>query len=112
MTMQSGVQLHFSIDRIQEASYPYSGSRALPTYISAWGGGFGLRRLNGSMKISSEIVNQLNRGVALVSDRRELDQIAELNAKAGRRAKTSAANAMALSLFHTGASLSGKRMDA
>jgi PAS domain S-box-containing protein len=55
-----------------------------------------------------EIVNQLNRGVALVSDRRELDQIAEFNAKAGRRAKASAAYAMALSLLHTGARLFGE----
>jgi predicted ATPase len=43
-----------------------------------------------------EIVNQLNRGVALITSREERDQIAELNLIAGRRAKASTAYLSAL----------------
>ena len=50
-----------------------------------------------------EIVNQLNRGIELVSDREELDRIAELNAKAGQRAKAATANVTSLALLRTGA---------
>src|SRR6202030_1446491 len=43
-----------------------------------------------------EIVNQLNRGAALITSRDERDQLAELNLLAGERAKASAAYASAL----------------
>ena len=43
-----------------------------------------------------EIVNQLNRGVALITSHEEREHLAELNLIAGKRAKASAAYASAL----------------
>lgn len=107
VTLQSGsyALLH---DRIQEASYALIREADRPHAHLRVG-----RRLLAHVPPERldenifEIVDQLNRGVALVSDRGERDQIAELNVRAGRRAKASAANAMALSLFHTGSKLLG-----
>src|SRR4030095_12716278 len=52
-----------------------------------------------------EIVNQLNRGAALISSRDEREQLAELNLMAGQRAKGSAAFASALTYLGSGAAL-------
>ena len=52
-----------------------------------------------------EIVNQLNRGVALIISQEEREQLAELNLTAGRRAKASAAYASALEYVNAGAAL-------
>jgi PAS domain S-box-containing protein len=52
-----------------------------------------------------EIVNQLNRGGALITSRDEREQLAELNLLAGRRAKASAAYASALTYLTAGAAL-------
>src|SRR5258705_4136041 len=52
-----------------------------------------------------EIVNQLNRGGALISSRDEREQLAELNLIAGKRAKTSTAYASALKYLVAGAAL-------
>jgi predicted ATPase len=41
-----------------------------------------------------EIVNQLNRGAALITSQDEREQLAELNLIAGKRAKTSSAAAV------------------
>jgi PAS domain S-box-containing protein len=49
-----------------------------------------------------EIVNQLNRGAALVTSREEREQLAELNLLAGRRAKASTAYESALSYLIAG----------
>src|SRR5262249_18033680 len=46
-----------------------------------------------------EIVNQLNRGAALISSRDERERLAELNLIAGKRAKASSAYASALTYF-------------
>src|SRR5882672_10432129 len=54
-----------------------------------------------------EIVNQLNRGAALMTSPREKTQLAELNLIAGRRAKTSTAYRSALNYFSTGIGLLG-----
>ncbi len=52
-----------------------------------------------------EIVNQMNRGAALIASRDELDRLAELNLIAGQRAKASTAYASALTYLDLGATL-------
>src|SRR5882762_528487 len=52
-----------------------------------------------------DIVNQLNRGAALITSQDEREQLAELNLLAGRRAKASAAYASALTYLIAGAAL-------
>ncbi|HKA57607.1 MAG TPA: AAA family ATPase, partial [Gemmatimonadales bacterium] len=54
-----------------------------------------------------EIVNQLNRGAALIVSRDELEQLAKLNLIAGRRAKSSTAYVSSLSYLVAGAALLG-----
>ncbi len=49
-----------------------------------------------------EIVNQLNRGAALMTSREEREQLAELNLSAGRRARASTAYASALNYLVAG----------
>jgi PAS domain S-box-containing protein len=52
-----------------------------------------------------EIVNQLNRGVALIMQQEERDQLAELNLIAGKRAKGATAYASALTYLNIGMAL-------
>jgi PAS domain S-box-containing protein len=52
-----------------------------------------------------EIVNQLNRGAALITSRDEREQLAELNLLAGRRAKATTAYASALTYLSAGEAL-------
>jgi PAS domain S-box-containing protein len=52
-----------------------------------------------------EIVNQLNRGAALITSREEREQFAELNLLAGRRAKATTAYASALTYLTVGEAL-------
>jgi PAS domain S-box-containing protein len=52
-----------------------------------------------------DIVNQLNRGTALITSQDEREQVAEFNLLAGRRAKASAAYASALTYLAAGASV-------
>jgi predicted ATPase/transcriptional regulator with GAF, ATPase, and Fis domain len=52
-----------------------------------------------------EIVNQLNRGAALITSRDEREQLAELNLIAGQRARATTAYASALTYLTTGAAL-------
>jgi PAS domain S-box-containing protein len=54
-----------------------------------------------------EIVNQLNRGTALITELDEREKLAELNLIAGRRAKASSAYASACTYFRIGISLLG-----
>jgi PAS domain S-box-containing protein len=52
-----------------------------------------------------DIVNQFNRGAALITSRDECEQVAELNLHAGKRAKASTAYASALKYLVAGAAL-------
>jgi PAS domain S-box-containing protein len=52
-----------------------------------------------------DIVNQLNRGAALITSLHEREQLAQLNLNAGLRARASAAYASALNYFATGEAL-------
>jgi PAS domain S-box-containing protein len=55
-----------------------------------------------------EIVNQLNRGAALITSQEEREQLAELNLIAGNRAKASTAYVSALAYLNAGAALLGE----
>jgi hypothetical protein len=55
-----------------------------------------------------EIVNQLDRGLALIHSAEERERVAELNLMAGTRAKTSTAYASALTYFAAGCVLLGE----
>jgi PAS domain S-box-containing protein len=55
-----------------------------------------------------EIVNQLNRGAALIGEQEERDQLAELNLIAGKRAHASTAYASALTYLNAGVALLAK----
>ena len=52
-----------------------------------------------------EIVNQLNRGAALITSQDERERLAELNLIAGKRAKSSTAYHSALNYLTAGAAL-------
>ncbi|MCP4135128.1 MAG: AAA family ATPase [bacterium] len=54
-----------------------------------------------------EIVNHLNRGIDYISDRQEKDRLAQLNLRAGQKAKKSAAYKPAYEYFTTGIELMG-----
>ena len=55
-----------------------------------------------------DVVNQLNRGSALVTAQDERDRIAELNLQAGKRAKAAAAHASALAYLLAGDAMLGQ----
>ena len=96
----------FTHDRVQEAAYSL-----IPERLRA-GAHLRIGRLLAAHTPAEkreeaifEIVNQLNRGAALVTSRDEREQLAELNLIAGRRAKASTAYASALTYLSAGAAL-------
>ncbi|HTV28988.1 MAG TPA: AAA family ATPase [Xanthobacteraceae bacterium] len=101
---RKGSSYEFSHDRIHEAAYSL-----LPEALRA---GTHLR-IGRSLAANTpaeqreesvfEIVNQLNRGVGLITLREEREQLAELNLLAGRRAKASTAYGTALKYLAIGA---------
>jgi PAS domain S-box-containing protein len=96
----------FIHDRIQEAAYSLipDASRA-ETHLRI---GRLLAARTSSQKREEtifDIVNQLNRGVALITSREERENLSELNLIAGRRAKASTAYASALKYLVAGAPL-------
>jgi predicted ATPase/two-component sensor histidine kinase len=96
----------FLHDRVQEAAYsliPESQRAAAHLRI-----GRALASQAGPQALQEnvfEIVNQLNRGAALIDSFEERDWLAELNLLAGRRAKTSTAYASALAYLAAGRAL-------
>jgi PAS domain S-box-containing protein len=96
----------FLHDRVQEAAYSLIPEALRPAAHLRIG------RLLAAAIPSAErekkifdIVNQLNRGTALISSRDERERLAELNLIAGERAKASTAYASALTYFITAAGL-------
>ena len=98
----------FLHDRVQEAAYSLipEALRA-PTHLR-------IGRLLAARtpperrrEIIFEIVNQLNRGAALITERNDREELAELNLIAGKRARASAAYASACTYLHTGIDLLG-----
>jgi len=102
-------EYRFLHDRVQEAAYSLipEGGRAL-VHLE-------IGRLLSSRTPPSalderifEIVNQIDRGAALIASREERERAAELNLVAGKRARGATAYASALSYFAAGAGLLGE----
>ncbi|MGC1450188.1 MAG: sigma 54-interacting transcriptional regulator [Candidatus Sulfotelmatobacter sp.] len=96
----------FAHDRVQEAAYSL-----IPEELRA-GAHLRIGRLLAAHtpparreELIFEIVDQLNRGAALITSQEERDQAAELNLIAGKRAKASTAYASALKYLIAGAAL-------
>ena len=110
--LRTGLVLHsegayrFLHDRVQEAAYSL-----IPEYLRAEAHlriGRLLAKHTPREKREEaifEIVNQLNRGAALITSQDEREQLAELNLIAGKRAKASTAYASALNYLIAGAAL-------
>ena len=97
----------FVHDRVQEAAYsliPEAVARRGPSPDRKAAGGADAHRRSGKRPIF-EIVNQLNRGAALITSREEREQLAELNLIAGQRAKATTAYASALTYLTAGEAL-------
>ena len=96
----------FVHDRVQEAAYSL-----IPEQLRAEAHLRIGRLLNAHTPLAKreeaifEIVNQLNRGAALITSLEERHQVAELNLIAGRRAKASTAYISALNYLNAGMSL-------
>ncbi|HUN96802.1 MAG TPA: serine/threonine-protein kinase PknK, partial [Bradyrhizobium sp.] len=99
----------FMHDRIQEAAYSL-----IPTHLRA-----AAHLRIGRLLVSHtppekrhetifEIVNQLNRGAPVITSQDELEQLAELNLSAGKRAKATTAYTSALRYLIAGTSLLGE----
>ena len=97
----------FTHDRVQEAAYSLIpervARRGAPSDRQAARWRIPLRK--SAKRPIFEIVNQLNRGAALITSRDEREQLAELNLLAGRRAKATTAYASALTYLIAGAAL-------
>jgi PAS domain S-box-containing protein len=96
----------FLHDRVQEAAYALipEGERAA-AHLRI---GRVLASLTAAAELEErifEIVNQLNRGAALIDLREERERVAELNLIAGKRAKTSTAYASAMNYLAAGHAL-------
>ena len=107
---QDGDNLSFLHDRVQEAAYLLipAGERAevhlkIGRKLLARAAPVGL---SGAL---FEVVDQLNRGSALMTDPAEKDRLAGLNAAAGKRARSSVAYAAARDYFAAAAALLPKR---
>lgn len=103
---RTGDQYRFAHDRVQEAAYALIPEGERPTVHLRLG-----RLLTAHTPVEKrdeaifDIVNQLNRGAALIVSQEEREQLAELNLLAGNRAKASVAYASALSYLVAGEAL-------
>ena len=96
----------FVHDRIQEAAYSLVPEASRAEVHLRMGRLLAAQTPAGNRKEAIfEIVNQLNRGAALITTRDEREQLAEFNLIAGERAKASTAYASALKYLVAGAAL-------
>ena len=106
LVLPSGDAYRFLHDRVQEAAYSQipEGMRA-ETHLRI--GRLLAAHTSPDKREETifEIVNQLNRGAALITSRDEKEQLAELNLIAGKRAKSSTAYVSALNYLVAGATL-------
>ncbi|AGW93902.1 ATP-binding sensor histidine kinase [Cupriavidus sp. DF5525] len=96
----------FIHDRVQEAAYSLI-PKAMRAEVHLRIGRLLVTRTPAEKREEAifEIVNQLNRGAALITQQEERDQLAELNLIAGKRAKGSTAYASALTYLNIGVAL-------
>ena len=98
--------IRFGHDRVQEAAYLLIPEELrAEAHLQIGRGLLGHTTPERREGFVFEIVNQLNRGAALISSQDEREQLAELNLIAGKRAKASTAFASALKYLAAGASL-------
>ncbi|AOX04520.1 hypothetical protein BJP34_25405 [Moorena producens PAL-8-15-08-1] len=104
------VEYKFAHDRIQQAVYsliPKADTQAVHLGVGK------LLLQNTSSEESEqklfEIVNQLNKGRELIEQQTERDELARLNLRAGKKAKSSAAHQLGFNYLQTGLSLLGNQ---
>ncbi|HEX4166576.1 MAG TPA: AAA family ATPase, partial [Bryobacteraceae bacterium] len=98
----------FLHDRVQEAAYALVSEDRRPAVHLQIGRILTARTLPVEIeKKIFEIVNQLDRGAALIQSPEERQQVADLNLLAGKRARTATAYASALTYFAAGRTLLG-----
>lgn len=103
---RTGNQYRFVHDRIQEAAYSLVPEELRKETHLHIGRLIAANTPRESLETAVfDIVNQLNRGVSLITLPEECKKLAELNLLAGKRAKSSTAYASALSYFTAGAAL-------
>jgi predicted ATPase len=103
---EPGTVYRFTDDRIREAAYSLipEASRA-KVHLQIGRQLVAQTPAEKRGEIIFEIVNQLNRGSALITSREERERLAELNSIAGKRPKTSTAYTSALKHLNAGAAL-------
>jgi PAS domain S-box-containing protein len=110
LVLESEGSFSFLHDRVQEAAYSLIPEALRPEVHLRIG-----RLLAAHTppekreEVIFEIVNQLNRGAAMISARAEKEQVAEFNLIAGKRAKVSTAYVSALNYLVAGAALMSDR---
>jgi PAS domain S-box-containing protein len=103
LVLRLGATYTFVHDRVQEAAYALIPESERATVHLRIGRLFVSRTAPEEMEEKIfEIVNQLNRGTALIGSLEERERVAELNLVAGKRAMTSTAYASALTYFVAG----------
>jgi predicted ATPase/two-component sensor histidine kinase len=100
---------NFMHDHIQEAAYSLTPQSVRPAVhlrlarsLLSWAQGTRLE------EYLLDVVNQFNRGAAELSSQEERDQVAELNVRAGKRAKATTAYESAFMYFSAGGALLGE----
>ncbi len=106
LVVSSGDSYRFAHDRVREAAYSFMAEEARAEAHLRIGSLLHARTPPEKREEAIfEIVNQLNRGAALIASEEQRFQVAELNLIAGKRAKASTAYASALQYFIAGQAL-------
>ncbi|WP_437905836.1 AAA family ATPase [Sorangium sp. So ce327] len=106
LLLRRGSAYRFLHDRVQQAAYSFIPEGRL-TEMHLGIGRLLLRaqRAEERDEVLFDVVGHLNRGAALIRSQAERDELAALNLRAGRKAKTAAAFEAAAALFAAGLSL-------
>ncbi|WP_437850539.1 AAA family ATPase [Sorangium sp. So ce363] len=106
LLLRRGSGYRFLHDRVQQAAYSLIPAEQLAE-VHLWIGRLLLKAPHAEERDEAlfEVVSHLNRGAALIRSRAERDELAALNLRAGRKAKSAAAYEAAAALFAAGLSL-------